>query len=94
MRQFVFFSTVAACIGFFTSTNASAQEVEIYVGPAYGYTYGRAYGPDNTYRSEYNGQRYYGPRVYGYSRRAYDDALREPDFGSSDYWAERDANQN
>jgi len=98
MRQFAILGVVAACIGI-ASTNASAQEVGIYVGPSYGY--GPCYEQDRYYGSPYRyyGSAYrYGPRVR-YGQRVYDYSWRtddrfEPELGTSDYWADRAANQN
>jgi hypothetical protein len=89
MRQLILLGAVAACIGI-ASTNASAQEVGIYVGPSYGYGYeqDRYYG--STYR--YGPRVRYGQRVYDYSRRT-DDRF-EPELGTPDYWADRDSNRN
>jgi hypothetical protein len=96
MRQFAILGVVAARIGI-ASTNASAQEVGIYVGPSYGYGYeqDRYYG--STYRYYGSAYRYgprvrYGQRVYEYSRPT-DDRF-EPELGTTDYWADRDSNRN
>jgi hypothetical protein len=76
MRRFIILGVVAASLGI-ASTSASAQGVGIYVGPPYGYDpyyerdYYYGYGP----RVDY-----YGPRVYGYTRRD-DDAGLEVELG-------------
>lgn len=91
MRRLMIMTAVAACAGSaIWSGAASAQGVELYVGPpaAYGY-----YNNDDYYHLGYS----YGPRVYGYyndgpSGRGY---YRDPDnyrSGSKRWWQQMDRN--
>jgi hypothetical protein len=88
MRKFPILCAVAVCIGI-ASTNASAQEIGVYVGPSYGY--GPYYEQDYYY--SYGPRVTYGPRAYDYSRRV-DDIGVEAEFGTTDYWVDRETNKN
>lgn len=68
-----------------TFTGASAQSVELYVGPPAAYDSYYDYGAYPTYG--------YGPRVYGYYYGANDRHLRQPEdyrTGSKRWWKQMD----
>lgn len=89
MRRTMIMTAVAAVAGAAAFTSAAtAQGVELYVGPsaAYGYYY-----DDDYYHRGYS----YGPRVYGYYNDGYSGRgyYRDPDnyrTGSSRWWQQMD----
>ena len=83
MRQLAILSAVAACIGIM-STSASAQDVDIYVGPPY--AYGPYYGQESAYYFPGYGYGYYAGSEYGYRNHG----LRgDGRFSHYRYWARR-----